>query len=205
MRPEWLDWARRLQAIAQTGLAFSTNEFDRERYTAVRSVAAAMLGAGGGLDPCALEDLFRRESGYATPKVDVRAAVFRDDRILLVKERSDGLWTLPGGWADVGDPPSHAAEREVREESGYEVRAHKLAAVYDRSRHPHPPSVFHIWKLFFVCDLLGGAARASNETEAAEFFAVDALPPLSVQRTTGAQIAHMFAHRRNPQWPTSFD
>jgi ADP-ribose pyrophosphatase YjhB (NUDIX family) len=205
MDPPWLEWAKQLQAIAQTGLTFANNDFDRQRYGAVRAIAAAMVASGTGAEARLLDDFFAREQGYATPKVDVRAAVFREGRILLVKERSDGRWTLPGGWADVGDSPSIAVEREVREESGYEVRAVRLAAVYDRNRHGHTPLLFHIWKLFFVCELTGGSARPSIETEAAEFFAENDLPPLSVGRITATQIAHMFEHHRDPARPTSFD
>lgn len=205
MDPRWLEWAQRLQALAQTGLAFANNAYDRERYTAVRDLAVQIAAAGTGSAPERLEPLFAAEGGYATPKVDVRAAVFRDGRILLVKERLDGRWTLPGGWADVGDSPSGAVEREVREESGFEARAVKLAAVYDRNRHPHTKMLFHLWKLFFLCELVGGEARASIETAAADFFAEDALPPLSSGRVTEGQIRHMFQHLREPQRPTTFD
>jgi ADP-ribose pyrophosphatase YjhB (NUDIX family) len=245
MDPDWLERARRLQAIAQTGLAFTRDAFDRERYEAIRVLAAEMIAAGagdalttmaaqasaqadGGSDPLdrgtvqALEAIFAAQSGYATPKVDVRAAVFHEHRILLVRERSDGRWTLPGGWADVGDSPSRAVEREVLEESGYAVRAVKLAAVYDRNRHGHTPHLFHIWKLFFLCELEDGTAiipgppeaggrrrdrtRASNcETDAADFFPEDALPPLSLGRVTAAQIAQMFEHHRDPHRAASFD
>ncbi len=162
----WLHWAQQLQAVAQTGDAYATNEFDRQRYDQIRNIAAAMVAAGSGADPQAIVDLFGRDAGYATPRMDVRAAVFRDDRILMVQERTDGLWTLPGGFADVGDSPSLAAEREVREESGFTVKAVKLAALFDRNRHPHPPFGFHLWKAFFLCELLAGEAQASIETSA---------------------------------------
>jgi ADP-ribose pyrophosphatase YjhB (NUDIX family) len=205
MDPQWLGWAQQLQALAQTGIAYAVNEFDRQRYEGVRAIAAAMLAAGARGETHVLEGLLSAEAGYATPKLDVRAAVFRDERILLVKERSDGRWTLPGGFADVGDSPSSAAEREVREESGYEVRAVKLAAVYDRNRHEHTPFLYHLWKLFFICELTGGAPRPSIETEAVEFFAADALPALSLGRVTPAQIGHMFEHHRDARRATSFD
>jgi ADP-ribose pyrophosphatase YjhB (NUDIX family) len=203
--PGWLEWAKRLQALAQTGLTFSHNDFDRQRYEAVQRIAAQIMAAGTGTPAERLEALFSLESGYATPKADVRAAAFRDGRILLVRERSDGHWTLPGGWADVGDSPREAVEREVREESGYEVRAVKLAAVFDRNRHGHTPFGFHIWKHFFICELVGGSPRESNETDGVEFFAEDSLPPLSVGRVTAAQIARMFEHWRDPARPTTFD
>ena len=215
MDPDWLDLAKRLQALAQSGLAFTHDPFDRERYEAIRAIAAEMVASGAGARSEAvrgLETLFATQAGYATPKVDVRAAVFRGDRILLVRERSDGGWTLPGGWADVGDSPAAAVEREVLEEAGYEVRAVKLAAVLDRNRHGHTPHLFHIWKLFFLCEIeneargAGAAMQGSwSETDAAEFFSEDALPPLSAGRVTARQIAHMFEHHRDPRRPTSFD
>lgn len=198
MDPNWLEWAKRLQGLAQTGLAFANNDFDRERYHSVMAIAAAMMATGAGEDPQRLLGLYSAERGYATPKVDVRAAVFRDGRILLVKERADGGWTLPGGWADIGDSPGRAVERETREESGYEVRAVKLAAVYDRNRHEHTPHLYHLWKLFFLCEITGGAAATSIETEAVEFFAAHELPPLSIGRVTPRQIAHMFEHQQHP-------
>lgn len=204
--PQWLIWARQLQAIAQTGLTYTKDVYDKERYEAIRRIAAEMAADGAGIqDSNRILDLFQHETGYTTPKVDVRAAVFRDGRILLVKEHEDGLWTLPGGWADVGDSPSVAAVREVKEESGYEVVARKLAAVFDRNKHNHPPFPFHAYKLYFLCDLIGGAPAVSHETDAVDFFAADALPPLSLTRVTPAIIAHLFDHQRHPEWPTSYD
>ncbi|HKE09746.1 MAG TPA: NUDIX hydrolase [Candidatus Acidoferrum sp.] len=204
--PEWVEWAQRLQAIAQNGLAYARNPFDVERFNQVRQVAAEMLASGSdSVRAESLVELFQRNFGYATPKVDVRAAVFHKSRILLVKERVDDAWTLPGGWADVGDAPSVAALREVREESGYEATVKKLAAVYDRELHDHPPYPFHAYKLFFVCELTGGEARTSIETTAVHFFAEDNIPPLSLSRVTPVQIRHMFDHYRHPEWPTSFD
>jgi ADP-ribose pyrophosphatase YjhB (NUDIX family) len=198
-QPELLQWAQRLQAIAQNGLTFSKDPFDVERFNQVRQIAAEILAAGSAATtPEALVELFKRNFGYATPKVDVRAAVFRENRVLLVQERSDGAWTLPGGWADIGDAPSVAAVREVREESGYETKVTKLAAVYDRELHDHPPYPFHAYKLFFVCELVGGTAQTSMETTAVEFFAEDALPALSLSRVTPVQVRH-------PEWPTSYD
>jgi ADP-ribose pyrophosphatase YjhB (NUDIX family) len=145
-----LDWVKRLQAIAPTGLTYAKDPYDMERYRSVRQIAAEILAAGSsGVLPNQIVDLFARDVGYATPKVDVRAAVFSDKGLLLVRERSDGAWTLPGGWADVGDTPALATVREVKEESGYDVVATKLAAVYDRDheRHGHPP--FRIMSINF--------------------------------------------------------
>lgn len=206
MNPPWLDWARRLQAIAQSGLAFTKDAYDRERYREVLRVAAELMAAGAADVPIeTIAGVFSAQSGYATPKVDVRAAVFRDEGILLVKEREDGGWTLPGGWADVGDPPSVAAVREVKEESGYDVVARKLVMVYDRDRHGHPPHLFHIYKLFFLCELVGGEATTDHEIAEVGFFGKDRLPPLSLTRITPAEIALLFEHRRHPEWPTNFD
>ena len=205
-QPELLYWAQRLQAIAQNGLTYSKDPFDVERFNQVRQIAAEILASGfAATTPETLVELFKRNFGYATPKVDVRAAVFQENRVLLVQERSDGAWTLPGGWADIGDAPSVAAVREVREESGYETKVTKLAAVYDRELHDHPPYPFHAYKIFFVCELVGGEAQTSVETTAVEFFAEDALPALSLSRVTPVQIQHMFGHWRHPEWPTSFD
>jgi len=201
----WLHWAQQLQAVAQTGDAYANNDFDRQRYDLVRNIAAAMMAAGSAAEPTELAELFKRERGYATPRMDVRAAVFREGRILMVQERSDGLWTLPGGFADVGDSPSLAVEREVQEESGFTAKASKLVALFDRNRHPHPPFGFHLWKAFFLCELQGGEARPSIETSAVEFFAADALPPLSQGRVSVGQVQLMFEHRSNPQLPASFD
>lgn len=206
MDPQWLDWAKRLQAIAQTGITYTKEHYDTERYEAVRQIAVEIFAAETGaasIEP--IVDLLSRDKGYATPKVDVRAAVIHKGRILLVKETEDGAWSLPGGWADVGDVPSLAVEREVREESGYEVKARKLAALLDRNLHGHPPYPFHAYKLFFLCDLVGGEATSSYETDGAGFFAEDALPPLSLTRVMPAQIALMFEHYRHPERPTTFD
>jgi len=204
--PQWLNWARRLQAIAQSGLTFCKDRFDLERYQEIRDIAADMMITGSA-PPCAdpVEKLFAQQTGYATPKVDVRVAAFQDGRILLVRELEDGCWTLPGGWADVGEPPSVAAARETREESGYEVRITKLAAVFDRDLHDHPPHAFHSYKFFFLSELSGGAPQNRNKTADAQFFSEDRLPPLSLSRVTPAQIAHLFEHFRHPELPTSFD
>ena len=203
--PTWLNWAQRLQAIAQTGLAYTDNPFEIERYEQVREIAAEMIAAHSEQQVEQLEALFGSERGYATPKVDVRGVVFRDDAILLVKELRDGLWTLPGGWADVGDSPAEAVEREIVEESGYRARAHKLLACWDRNKHGHPPHIFHLYKLFFECELLGGEPAESIETAEARFYREDEIPPLSLPRVTPAQIARFFEHRRHPKWPTDFD
>ncbi|OHB67340.1 MAG: ADP-ribose pyrophosphatase [Planctomycetes bacterium RBG_13_60_9] len=207
MEPNWLTWAKRLAALAQNGLTYSDNEYEIDRYEQIRQIAAEMMAAGSHVGTKAFLDLFSREQGYATPKVDVRGAVFRDNKILLVKEKIDNGWTLPGGWADPCQSPSEAVVREIFEESGFEARAVKLAAVYDRSKHPHqPPMPFHLYKMFFLCEITGGQAKESHETTGVEFFAENEIPePLSISRTLPFQIARMFEHHRNPALPTDFD
>ncbi len=204
-KTEWLDWVERLQAIAHNGLTYTENHYDIERYEKIRDLAIEMAAAQTGDDPQIIRGLFARERGYITPKVDVRGVVFKDDAVLLVQEKLDGLWSLPGGWADIGDAPSEAVEREIREESGYEARAVKLLAAYDRNRHDHDPFPFYTYKLFFLCDLLGGEAHASDETTGVGFFAEDALPPLSTTRVTASEITRFFEHHRRPDLPTDFD
>lgn len=204
--PQWLRIARELRAIAQTGLAFNADRFDRQRYERVQELAASMLAQGSDEHYAAIIDILRRDWGYATPKVDVRGAAFVDGRVLLVREISDGRWTLPGGWADVNQSAAECVVREITEESGFEARTLKLAAVHDYQRSNHPAHhIDSIYKMFFICEITGGAARASNETSEVAFFARDALPPLSLGRTTAAQIDRMFQHAEDPQLPTDFD
>jgi ADP-ribose pyrophosphatase YjhB (NUDIX family) len=204
--PQWLRIARELRAIAQTGLAFATDRFDRLRYERMRELAASMLAQGSGEHFDAVIEMLREGWGYATPKVDVRGAAFVDGRVLLVREISDGGWTLPGGWCDVNQSAAECVVREIAEESGFEARALKLAAVRDYQRSGHPPrNTDSIYKMFFICEITGGAARASDETSEVAFFARDALPPLSLGRTTAAQIDRMFHHAQHPELPADFD
>lgn len=204
--PKWLEWAKSLQAIAQNGLIFAANHFDIERYEAVRAIAVDIMASYGRVDKQFVMDLFNDQSGYATPKVDVRGVVFQGDKVLLVKEVVDGCWTLPGGWADPNETPSEAAAREVWEESGYEVKPVKLLMVYDRSKHGHePPMPFHVYKLFFLCELVSGEGKTSMETSAVGFFGEDEIPPLSLARLTPSEVVRLFEHYRNPILPTDFD
>jgi ADP-ribose pyrophosphatase YjhB (NUDIX family) len=202
-----LEWARKVQAIAQNGLAFTKDEFDRERFQQLQSLVSQILTSELSITPGQLAGIWQGEEGYATPKVDVRGGVFKQDTVLMVRERSDGRWTLPGGWVDVGDGPAFAVEREIREESGYLAKAIKLAAVFDRSnpKHGHPPTILHIYKLFFICELTGGTATLSNETDGVEFFPVSQLPPLSSGRATQSQIERLYQHHLNRNLPTDFD
>jgi ADP-ribose pyrophosphatase YjhB (NUDIX family) len=203
--PQWLSIASELRAIAQTGLTFTADRFDRRRYERVRELAAAMLAQGSGGDQDVILGILLEDKGYATPKVDVRGAAFVDGRVLLVREISDGKWTLPGGWADINQSAAECVVREIAEESGFEARTLKLAAVRDYQKSGHPRNVDSIYKIFFICEITGGAARASDETSEVAFFPRDALPPLSLGRTTAAQIESMFHHAEHPDLATEFD
>ena len=207
MSAEWLGWVRRLQAIAQSGLTYAKDPYDVERYEQVRSIAAEVAASRSEATAERIDALFSEESGYATPKLDIRAVVLdREGSVLLVREKEDGLWTLPGGWVDVGESPSEAAEREVKEESGYEVRAARLLALWDRDKHPHPPLPFHVYKLCFGCELLGGEPLVSGtETDGVGFFRKDALPELSLGRVTPRQIGRLVELATDGERATAFD
>jgi ADP-ribose pyrophosphatase YjhB (NUDIX family) len=210
--PPWLDWARRLQTMAQTGLTYTHDDYDIARYREIQRIAFEMMSAGSGVELDRVSAIFDHESGHATPKVDVRVAVFRPGRqgieVLLVRERRDGCWTLPGGWADVGESPSEAAVREVREESGYAVRVDRLLAVWDKRKHPHPPQAFYVYKLFFGAEIVVAGTDGGDgiETDGVGFFARDALPPLSLDRVLPSQLERLFAqHAGGRSGPALFD
>ncbi len=205
MNPKWLEWAQRLQAVAQNGLTFAKDPFDIERYTAMRELAVEILATYSGVEAGDILELFTAEKGYATPKLDVRGVVFQEGKLLMVKERSDGCWTLPGGWVDVGESPREAVVKEIHEESGYETQPTKLLAVYDRNKHGHPPLFYHVHKLFIRCELIGGRPAESLETSEVAFFGANEIPHLSLTRVVPSQITRFFEHYRHPEWPTDFD
>jgi ADP-ribose pyrophosphatase YjhB (NUDIX family) len=205
MDHSFIKWCREIQAIAQNGLAYSENPYDLERYEQLRDLAARMISSKTDNNIPFFHDLFKQENGYATPKIDVRGAVFQDNRILLVREKSDGLWTLPGGWADINDSPSEAVTREIEEEAGIETRCVKLVALYDRNKHPHPPMYFHAYKAFFVCEYISGIPAAGVETSDVGYFTEGNYPDLSTGRVTVAQVNKLFEHYRDMSLPTEFD
>lgn len=190
----WLAWARELQAISQIGLTYTANDYDRERYRRLAEIAAEIVAARTALSIESTVENFLVQPGYATPKVDVRGAVVADGKILLVKERDDGRWAMPGGWADVGDLPSETVVREVWEETGLRVVASKLIGLFDANRVGEPLSFYHAYKLVFLCDVVGHEVEVSAETLDAAFFSFDNLPPLSGERTTPRQLAEVRAH-----------
>jgi ADP-ribose pyrophosphatase YjhB (NUDIX family) len=207
MEPQWIEWAKALQAIAQTGLHFVQSEYDAERYRQIQEIAADIFADHTNMKKEVIDDLFSQEYGYATPKVDVRGVVFQESKILLVREvLDDHRWTLPGGWADVNETPTEAITREVFEESGFETKVVKLLAVYDRTKQGHqPPMPYHVYKMFFLCEIIGGEAKSSYETSEVGFFAEDNIPELSISRVLPDQIQRFFEHYQNPHLPTDLD
>jgi ADP-ribose pyrophosphatase YjhB (NUDIX family) len=203
--PRWLHWARTIQSVAQAGLVYAENPFDRERYQRLHDLALEVFAAHTGEATTVIEGWFAAQPGYPTPKTDVRGACFRNGKILMVQERSDGGWCLPGGWADVGDVPSEAAAREVREEAGFECVARKLIGVFDANRGGEPFSAFHAFKIIFLCEITDGVPNPDHEISAVDFFSRDALPPLSPHRTTPTQLVECFAHLEDATRLAAFD
>ena len=202
----WLHWAREIQALAKTGLHYARNEFEEERAERLIEIAAEIIADHSNLTMDQLQLAFELQPGYVTPKVDVRGAVFNQGELLMVREVMDGGWTLPGGWADVGEAPALATEREVLEEAGLEVQATRLVGVYDANRVPGSLDLFHAYKLIFLCELLGGDMTTSHETSQAGFFARDEIPqPLSGFRTTERHLDDVFRANDDRDAPTVFD
>ena len=201
---KWIDWAREIFSLSQSGITYSGNEYDIERYKRLQEITAEMIASQSEISKKSALDSFSMQAGYITPKVDVRGAVVRDGKILLIQERADGNWAMPGGWADLGNSPASVAEREVWEESGFRVKAEKVVAVIDANRI-EPFEFYHAYKLIFLCRLLEGEPRTSYETLAVDFFDPDHLPPLSVYRTDETMLREVFAHLENPGRPTAFD
>ena len=204
-KPRWLDWAREIQALSQTGLTYNTDDYNVQRYHRLMEIAAEIVQSHTSQPKESWLENFLAQPGYATPKVDVRGAVVRDGKILLVQERSDECWCMPGGWADVGETPAQMVVREVREESGFEVTPRKIIGVYDANRSGRPLEFYHAYKIIFLCDLTGGAAQPSHETLAVDFFSFDHLPPLSSNRTNERHLAEVLAHLHDDHRPAAFE
>lgn len=202
--PDWLGWAREIQAISQTGLHFAENNYQRQRFQRLSEISAEIFAACTDVDYSVLIEKFDQQIGYATPRVDVRGAVFQDGELLLVKERIDGAWTMPGGWADVGDIPSSAVEREVLEEAGFVVRAKKIVGVYDANR-TGPLQVFHAFKIVFLCEIISGEPRPSEETTQVSFFSIDEIPEMLSGERTKIHHIHDAFQARERDLPAVFD
>lgn len=203
--PRWLEWAREIQALAQTGSHYAENEYQSQRYRRLMEIAAEIVSEHSNLEYPNVIDVFTTPIGYATPRIDVRGVVFQDNRLLLVRESMDGGWTLPGGWADVGEAPSLAAEREVWDEAGFHVKVSKVIGVYDANRIGRL-ELFHAYKIVFLCDLIDGNATPSLETTEVAFFNRNEIPEvLSGERTKLRHIKDAFSWLDDPYRPTIFD
>lgn len=204
MKDHLLKWISEIHAISQNGLAYSKNEFDIERYHQLALVAKEMAIHFSDKNINTIERFFSIEQGYATPKLDVRAFIVKDNKLLLVKERSDNLWTLPGGWIDVNESPSESVIREVREETGLNVRVTRLLALWDKLKHDHPPQWPHTYKVFFLCEIISGEMKDNLEISEINFFSMDRLPNLSMHRVTYSQLTRLCALALHSEI-TSFD
>lgn len=200
----WLAWAVELQSLAQAGLTYGKDGFDLERYARIREISAEILAHMTGLPVEKVTGLFCNETGYQTPKLDTRAAVFQDGKILLVRER-DGRWALPGGWCDVNVSVGENTVKEVKEEAGLDVIPWRIIAVQDRAKHNLPVYAYGVCKIFVQCDAAGGQFTPNLETTEARYFPPDQLPPLAEEKNTPAQIALCFEAYRSDTWATHFD
>lgn len=203
--PKWLEWAREIQQLCQTGLTFSESEYESQRYKRLTEIAAEITAAQSNVNTESLTEIFLAHPGYATPKVDIRAAIIENNKILLVQEKMDKKWAMPGGWADVGESPATAIIRETKEESGLEVIPNKIIGVYDANRNGRPLEFFHAYKIVFLCEKLGGNLKASAETIAVDYFRFEDLPELSTARTNTKHIKDVHKHLNNPALSTLFD
>lgn len=205
MKDKWIEYAIEIQSIAQAGLAYVKDEYDKERYERLRDIAAKMLVLKSDLPLNKVKDLFCNETGYPTPKVDTRAAVFKDNQILLVQEKN-GTWSLPGGWCDVDQSIGQNVVKETNEEAGLQVKPVKLIAVQDRNLHNEPIYAYGIVKVFVLCELLGGDFKENSETIQSQYFSLDQLPsPLATEKVTRKQIELCFEANDSKNWQTQFD
>ncbi len=201
---EWIETLNKITGLAQTGLYYSKDVYDKERYDQIISYVRTLIDLKEIDTQDFIADVLQ-DVGYATPKIDVRAVVFKDNKLLLAKETQDGLWSIPGGWADIGYSAAENAEKEVLEETGLEVKATRLLALTDRRKHPHPAMFLHVYKAFFWCELIGGELKPSIETSEVGFFGRNELPPISTARVTETQIHHFFELLQGLPEQTDFD
>ncbi|SNZ14717.1 ADP-ribose pyrophosphatase YjhB, NUDIX family [Terribacillus aidingensis] len=202
---KWLEWARRMQAISQAGLHFSKDVFDKERYTELQQLSSEIIATYTGEPAEDMEEMLAAEKGYPTPKLDVRGIVFKGDKLLLVKEKMDNRWSLPGGFCEIGLSAGENVVKEMKEESGFDVKPVKLLAVLDSDKHTDKPQLFHYYKVFLQCEIVGGGAQEGVETSEIGFFGESELPPLSLKRNTNAQIQMLFSFLHNKKKASVFD
>jgi ADP-ribose pyrophosphatase YjhB (NUDIX family) len=211
--PKWIAWAREIEAIAQTGMHFSSDDnqpedgkiFDHQRYSRLLEISTEIFTSHTDIPKLKLLKNFLSERGYATPKIDVRAAIFESNHILLVQEKVDHCWSMPGGWADVNEVPSKMIEREILEESGLIAKAEKVVGIYDANHDREPLTVYHAYKIVYLCRQVDGSLRGSDETITARFFPIDQLPPFSGTRTDERHVKEAFQHSLDPGRPTYFE
>ena len=200
-----LQWAIELQSLAQAGLTYCMDVYDRERYDRIRDISAEILSEMSDIPTETVKDLFCNETGYQTPKLDTRAAIFNEGKILLVCE-NNGKWSLPGGWCDVNVSVGENTIKEVKEESGLDVKAVSIIAVQDRAKHNRPLYAYGICKVFVLCELLGGSFQKNIETTGFDYFSENNLPELATEKNSAEQIKMCFdAYRKGDQWKTLFD
>ncbi|WOC40129.1 NUDIX hydrolase [Polaribacter sp. HL-MS24] len=201
----WLEIAKRINSIAQTGLTFTKDKFDKERYTELLNLSLTIMNNITEIDTRKLDFVFNRDVGYQTPKVGIRAVVFRENKILLVKEKMDGRWSLPGGYADTGMLPSEIAINEVKEESGFDVKPTRILGLIDYNKYQEKPFPFDVYQLFMECEIIGGEAQTGIETSDVGFFDISDLPELSERRVTKEQIMKMYELYKDKELKPIFD
>lgn len=202
---KWLKWAIEIQGLAQSGLAYTTNVYDIERYERLREISAEMIEEKSNINLEKVKDLFCNETGYQTPKIDTRAAIFKDNKILLVHE-NNGTWSLPGGWCDVLESVKSNTIKEVKEEAGLDVKATKIIAVQDRNKHNRPIYVYGICKIFVMCEIIGGEFKENIETTEMKYFALDELPEnFAYEKCTKEQVEMCFKAKDDDNWQVQFD
>ncbi len=200
----WLNWAIELQSLAQAGLTYSKDAYDIERFERIREISAEIVAHKSDIPIDKVKNLFCNETGYQTPKLDTRAAIFNDRKILLVRE-NNGKWSLPGGWVDVNISVGENTVKEVKEESGLDVRAERIIAVQDRNKHNLPQYAYGICKIFVLCSLIGGHFESNIETTGFDYFSIDDLPPLAEEKSNAEQIKMCFDAYKNDNWQVQFD
>lgn len=201
---KWLEWAKELQFLAQAGLTYTKDDFDRERFVRIREIAAEMVSMQSDLPLSKVKDLFCNETGFQTPKLDTRAAIFAGDKMLLVKEKN-GTWSMPGGWVDVMQTVKLNTIKEVKEEAGLDVKAVRVIALQDRNLHNTPPYAYNVCKVFVLCEVLGGNFQSNIETVESRYFGLDELPVLAEEKNTKEQIEMCFSAYRDENWQIEFD
>ena len=199
-----VEWARELQSLAQAGLFYGHDDFDKERYQRIREISAEMMAEVTGLPLEKVTTLFCNETGYQTPKVDTRAAIFCDGKILLVRERS-GKWSMPGGWCDYDMSPAESTVKEAKEEAGLDVVIDRLIAVQDREKHNEPAYVYKVVKIFYLCHAVGGSFTSNIETSDSRYFSEEEIPPLADEKCNEEQVIMCFQAYRNSEWKVQFD